>query len=132
MSSIFCPECDHRLKLGPRPHKGQRVVCPGCEVSLVVIQLDPPEVELETVIQKSNSQKTNTIDMDCPECENFIRLSIHVREGYQIVCPNCRHTLQVSNTNPIELEAAIMAKMKQRRPKRKDKVGRTGKTKKWS
>jgi hypothetical protein len=41
-----------------------------------------------------------------------------VREGYQVTCANCLSVLEVINTEPIELELAIIAaKMKQRRPK---------------
>ena len=32
----FCPECAHRLKLGSRPHKGQRIDTDAVELDIAI------------------------------------------------------------------------------------------------
>ena len=39
----------------------------------------------------------------CPECDAAIEVDDTVEEGQRIDCPECGGTLEVVNTNPIEL-----------------------------
>jgi lysine biosynthesis protein LysW len=104
VKETFCPECDHRLKVGGRPFKGQRLHCPECEVNLVVTSLNPLEVEAALAHSKP---KANTMEVACPECDAFIKLSVRSRKGQQTVCPTCQTTLEVVTTNPLELDIAL-------------------------
>ncbi len=121
MNRTLCPECEYSLKLGARAHKGQKIVCPECQSKLAIVSVDPFEVELITPDHSAATVvKTKTIDIDCPECEGFVRLSVKVPEGYQLVCPTCKNALEVISTDPIELEMAIPTKLKQRHAKSRE------------
>jgi lysine biosynthesis protein LysW len=117
MKNIFCPECEYPVKLGLHPHKGQRVVCTTCQAKLIVVSMIPMELEVDVSTKLTAEGKSKTVQADCPQCGEFIRLSVHIRQGQQVICSSCQNTLEVVNTNPIELDMAIMAKMKQRQPK---------------
>jgi len=117
MPKLFCPECDQSLHLGSQPHKGQRIICPDCGVNLTVVNLEPLQVNITNQVSSANG-KPNTVNVDCPHCDEFVRLNMYVREGYQVTCLSCGYLLEVINTEPLELELAVIAaKMKQRRPK---------------
>ena len=45
MAMAFCPECDRRIDVGPRPKEGQQVTCPHCGADLEVINLQPLELD---------------------------------------------------------------------------------------
>lgn len=112
----FCPECQFSLKVGPRPHKGQRLSCPECQTKLVVTDIAPLTVDLATFRASATVTQGNTIDIDCPECDGFVRLSVKVPEGYQLTCEHCQTPLQVVSINPIDLDVALPTRLKQRRP----------------
>lgn len=41
----FCPSCDGRIRLDVKPQKGQMVICPHCEAELVVVSVNPLELD---------------------------------------------------------------------------------------
>jgi uncharacterized paraquat-inducible protein A len=105
----FCPECEYPLKLGSHPHQGQRIVCPRCQSGLVVVSLNPLNLELAMLVNHSTKLKKelNVIEASCPECEHLIKLSTHTREGEQMRCDRCHTRLEVIGTNPLELDVAM-------------------------
>ena len=40
----------------------------------------------------------------CPECEAAIDVEDDIEEGVALDCPDCGASLEVVNTNPVELE----------------------------
>jgi uncharacterized paraquat-inducible protein A len=114
IKDISCPECDHRLKLRGRPHRGQRLICPECEVSLTIISLSP--VELDTTVSVNHSaqpkKESHTIEMPCLECDDLIKLNVHTYEGHRLLCSGCHTTLEVVSTNPLELDVALAVNYK--------------------
>lgn len=44
-NAAYCPGCDNRINFRARPKLGQRVTCAECESELVVIDLDPIELD---------------------------------------------------------------------------------------
>ena len=40
----------------------------------------------------------------CPECEAAIDVEDDIEEGAALDCPDCGASLEVVNTNPVELE----------------------------
>lgn len=117
MQNIFCPECDHRLKLKANIHKGQHLTCPECETRLVVVGLKPIEVEPDRPGNHRTHSKKKQLNMariTCPVCDDVIALNAHVHIGYQVICANCNTFLEVVNTTPIELDVALAVNIKQR------------------
>jgi lysine biosynthesis protein LysW len=106
---VSCPECEHPLKLGGRPHRGQRIVCPRCQSGLVVVSLNPLNLELAMLVNHSPKlrKELNVIEASCPECEHLIKLSARTREGEQITCDRCHTSLEVVGTDPFELDVAV-------------------------
>lgn len=45
MMEAECPSCGESIEVGRKPKMGQRVVCPGCDVELEVVWLDPLELD---------------------------------------------------------------------------------------
>jgi len=117
---VFCPECEQILQVGPRVNKGQRLICSRCNTQLITTKVNPVEVDLASNHQvDTNNKKAKTVDLACPECETFIRLSINVRAGQQLNCPQCYSVLEVVSIDPIELEVALgLPKMKVRPSKK--------------
>ena len=115
MNGTSCPECEYRIRLGPRAHKGQRVVCPGCKAGLIIVQLNEDSVERPTA------------EVGCPECESLIRLSISVREGQPVTCPTCHAELEVVSTDPIEVDFAMPVPLKRNRQKKSEKFRKSKK-----
>ena len=113
IKDISCPECDHRLKLGAHPHKGQRLICPSCETSLTVISLSPVELDLTMTVNQAvnTTNKPHTIEVPCPECEDTLRINPHTCQGYRLRCKSCDTILEVASTNPLELDVATTAKL---------------------
>ena len=114
-SEAFCPECGHRLRLGPRSSKGQRILCSMCETNLTLVSLNPPEVEVSLSPLRTSRKKGNTVEVACPECEADIRLSVNAREGQELVCEQCDTLLEVVSTDPIELDVALMINVRHNR-----------------
>ena len=115
MNEAFCPECGTRLKLGTHPYKGQRVLCSGCETNLILVSLEPLELEVAMLSSRAERKKHHTVNVACPECEAPIRLNIRVREGQEFVCENCDTLLEIISTDPLELDVALMINMKNHR-----------------
>ena len=114
---VTCPECNHRLKSGNYLHQGQQIVCPGCESKLVVVSMNPVELELTSLTDHlaGATQLSNTTEVSCPECDDFIKLKAHAHKGHRVLCRNCNTTLEVINTHPLELEVALMVNYKRNR-----------------
>ena len=45
MSSAYCPDCDEKITLNPKPRVGRRFTCPHCDAELEVISTDPLELD---------------------------------------------------------------------------------------
>ncbi|MCB0194604.1 MAG: hypothetical protein KDJ65_21820 [Anaerolineae bacterium] len=114
IKETFCPECDHRLKLGSRPHKGQRVNCPSCASTLVVESLNPIELTSSSNQYGSSKSKKKSpaVETSCPECDAPIKLGARVQMGQLLKCSECDVTLEVIDTNPLELDVALMGNIK--------------------
>ena len=125
MNGTSCPECEYRIRLGPRAHKGQRVVCPGCKAGLIIVQLNEDSVELD--LAANHQKKRPTAEVGCPECESLIRLSISVREGQPVTCPTCHAELEVVSTDPIEVDFAMPVPLKRNRQKKSEKFRKSKK-----
>jgi len=108
INSAYCPECDHHLKLGTRPYKGQKVICSSCDTNLTLTNLRPLELESTGSPQQGGRKKNNSIELACPECEALIRVNPRAREGQQVICPDCETLLEVVSSDPIELDVALM------------------------
>ena len=108
INAAYCPECDQQLKLGTRPYKGQKVICPSCDTNLSLINLRPLEFEPTGLSPRSGRRKSNSVDLACLECEALIRVNPRAREGQHIICPNCETLLEVVSQDPIELDMALM------------------------
>jgi ssDNA-binding Zn-finger/Zn-ribbon topoisomerase 1 len=104
-----CPECGHRLKLGGHPHKGQRVICSDCEKNLIIVNLNPIEVDvlMPKKLLNKTKKKARNIRVPCPECDELIILNTHSFLGYRLKCGNCTTLLEVVDTNPLELDVAF-------------------------
>jgi lysine biosynthesis protein LysW len=106
MTIAFCPECEHRLKLGTRPRMGQRVTCPECEVKLEVVSLNPLELDAY-ILETSNAKKRTVAEVFCSECGHLLKLGTRPREGQQVICPECKTNLEVVSLSPLELEISM-------------------------
>lgn len=108
IKNAYCPECTARLKLSGRAHKGHRMVCHRCGTALIITQLEPLEIEVQaTTHTVRDKPKLKSVEVPCPECDDFICIDSHVREGFQVVCDNCHTTLEVISTDPLELEVPL-------------------------
>jgi len=120
MQVPLCPECGYRLKVGANTHKGQRIICHRCKTSSIVVSLEPLEVELATLVnQTEGSKKKSLTEVPCPECDNLIKLSARAYQGQQVVCSACQTTLEVIDTDPIELDTALPVNLKWGRQRKK-------------
>ena len=110
----FCPECDSRLKLGTRPHKGQRVNCPSCASTLIVESLSPLELIASSSLHGASRSKKKLymVETSCPECDAPIKLGARVQMGQLVKCSECEVTLEVIDTNPPELDVALIGNIK--------------------
>jgi uncharacterized paraquat-inducible protein A len=109
-----CPECNHRLKLGAHPHKGQRVFCPSCEVSLTITGLNPAELDLTMTVNQvaSTKKRSHTVEVPCPECGDLLKINPHTHQGYRVRCSKCDALLEVASTDPLELDVALTVRLK--------------------
>ncbi len=105
MKKILCPECDNQLKLGTRPHRGQRVNCVQCRMAWVVTALNPIELE-ERVLQQATTKKKmpHSVDLPCPNCDKDIKVNGQAHIGQILLCPACQTTLEVINNYPLDLD----------------------------
>lgn len=108
MSEILCPECESLVKLGGKPHRGQKIRCPRCQSNLVVIGVKPIELDVVTPDNQSTKSKksSNLVEVACPECDHFVKLSSRSRKGEQVVCDACLTPLEVVDTDPLELDVS--------------------------
>jgi len=44
-ATVTCPGCKRSINLDPRPREGQRFTCPSCGDYLVIINLEPLELD---------------------------------------------------------------------------------------
>lgn len=109
-----CPECGYRLKLKTHAHQGQRMICPRCETRLVIINLNP--IELDPALSADSAivakQKLRRGQALCPECDTTLQLNSHLHQGVRLRCHSCNMLLEVTGTNPLELDIASSAKFK--------------------
>lgn len=114
MSEVLCPECENPIKLGGKPHRGQKTHCPRCKSNLVVVGLKP--IDLEVMASDHHSTKlkklSNLIEVACPKCDHSIKLSSRSRQGEQIVCDACLTHLEVASTDPLELDVSTAPKLR--------------------
>jgi lysine biosynthesis protein LysW len=104
MTVVFCPECEHRLKLGARARIGQRIICPKCKANLEVVSLTPPELDFYIPNPATTPKKKSVAEVFCPECECCLKLGTRPRRGQQIICPECEAVLEVVSLDPLELD----------------------------
>jgi lysine biosynthesis protein LysW len=52
VAEAFCPGCDHSLKLGTHPRRGQQFICPECQTYLEVVSLNPLELDIPMSVWK--------------------------------------------------------------------------------
>jgi lysine biosynthesis protein LysW len=45
MASAYCPDCDEKIVLNPKPQIGKRFKCSNCDAELEVIGTDPLELD---------------------------------------------------------------------------------------
>ncbi len=103
----FCPECDHRFKLGARPRIGQQRVCPNCSTRLEIVNLSPVELDVYDIYvpgARATPHKNAAGEAICPKCDHSLKLGAHPREGQQVVCPECMTPLEVISLNPLEMD----------------------------
>jgi lysine biosynthesis protein LysW len=110
----LCPECNQRLKLGARPHIGQRSVCFRCNTHLEVVGLSPPELDIYDIYlprPAAIEKKKGAVETFCIECDHSLKLGTHPRRGEQFICPECQTHLEVVSLNPLELDIpSVIAK----------------------
>jgi len=117
MNGVACPECSRALKLGSHPHRGQRIVCPRCKRNLVVVDLNPINLDLATSSKLSArpKKKAQVVTAACPECDHLLKLSPRSRAGEQMVCDACDTMLEVVSTDPLELDVATLVDYRRHR-----------------
>ena len=66
MPTSICPECDEEVFVEADSEQGDRVVCEECGSSLVVVGLDPVELDLyeETDDDHSDEEDFDSMDLD--------------------------------------------------------------------
>ena len=106
MSSVTCPECDQKLRIGAHPRPNQRIVCTKCELSLNVVSLDPLVIDIALPVEKPKP-KPKILEADCPNCEQIIRLRSNLHRGQQLGCPACHTDLEIVSLRPLELDLAV-------------------------
>ena len=123
---VFCPVCEFNLNLRENPQKGQRVLCTQCKTDLIVVSVNPMELEpFSDARLPKEKKKGRPAESFCPECGRTIRLSPNVHVGERVVCSSCKTTLELISANPPELDVAFVSKSKQRHnDKRGPKKGR--------
>jgi lysine biosynthesis protein LysW len=124
MNETFCPECENPLKVSTHPHKGQQLLCPRCRTRLVIISLNPLELDWATMANQvvSKKKKAGNKKALCPECNNTIKANQLTHKGQQIVCQVCNSTLEVINLNPLKLDAVPQKRSKQHPQRNMERV----------
>jgi transcription initiation factor IIE alpha subunit len=46
-----CPDCEHKVRLGQHPARGEKFTCPNCWAYLELISIDPPELQWDVAIE---------------------------------------------------------------------------------
>ena len=118
-NEIYCTECEYHLNLGAHPHLGQKIRCPRCETGWVVTNLKPIELDLNVATSQPVKRKNKPplVEVLCPECDQAVKLRMNVHSGYRLRCNGCQTTLEVVNTNPLELDPARSETLKLKQQK---------------
>ncbi|MDX1612978.1 MAG: hypothetical protein R3300_01635 [Candidatus Promineifilaceae bacterium] len=64
MASAFCPDCNQKIVLGPKPRKGQWVVCPHCNAELEIVSIRPLELDWASDIDDDEDDEELDFDDD--------------------------------------------------------------------
>lgn len=62
MPTAICPDCDEEVYVDPDSEQGDIVACDECGVRLIVVGLDP--IELDRDDEASNDEYDDTDDFD--------------------------------------------------------------------
>jgi alpha-aminoadipate/glutamate carrier protein LysW len=67
MPNSICPECDEEVFVDAESEQGDRVLCDECGSSLVVVGLDP--VELDLYVATETDENADEIDYEAYDYE---------------------------------------------------------------
>ena len=68
MPNSICPECDEEVFVDAESEQGDRVSCDECGSSLVVVGLDP--IELDLYEESETDDLTDDVDYEAYDYEN--------------------------------------------------------------
>jgi len=63
----------------------------------------------------NGKKKSKTIDVPCPECDNFVKVTKFAREGQQFACSACGNILEVVSVDPLELDIVLNSNLRRKR-----------------
>lgn len=68
MPTAICPECDEEVYVDAESEQGDRVTCDECGSDLVVVGLDP--IELDLYEESETGDKDEDVDLESYDYEN--------------------------------------------------------------
>ena len=68
MPTSICPECDEEVFVDAESEQGDRVTCDECGSGLVVVGLDP--VELDLYVEPETDELSDEVDYEAYDYEN--------------------------------------------------------------
>ena len=68
MPTAICPECDEEVYVDSESEQGDRVTCEECGSELVVVGLDP--IELDLYEETETDDKDEDVDFESYDYEN--------------------------------------------------------------
>lgn len=68
MPNSICPECDEEVFVDAESEQGDRVSCDECGSSLVVVGLDP--IELDLHVATESDEYSDDVDYEAYDYEN--------------------------------------------------------------
>ena len=76
-----------------------------------MVNLEPIELDIAfaAAATPGTKKKAQTVAVPCPECDDNVKVSARAREGQRIKCDGCNTILEVINSDPIELDIALMS-----------------------